>query len=664
MAVRFILGRSGTGKTRYCMNSIVEALCRDDETPLILLVPEQATYQAERAILADGRIQGYSRLSVLSFDRLGYMLTGRHIALDAISRSGRQMVIEAVLSRCREEMRVFGPSSHHPGMARELCRALIELQQADAEPEDIEKMAAIIGGKPAGELAAMKFADMAVIYRRYQNFLSGRFANPDMELSEARKAVPHAHFLENARLWVDGFAGFTRQEFELLIDVLKAVKESEIAICIDPEEVDVNDCNRRNLDPTSLFHPTECTYADLLEAVRKSKLKIATPLLLKDTHRFISPELAWIERSLSGGPVPDRPPSGDSVRLFAAPDARSEAGFAAANICRLVRSGHCRYREIAVVVPDVATYRHYIEAAFVDCGIPFFLDTPLQLAEHPLPQLVISALRAATEDYESSHVFAFLKSGLGPLALDAVNMLENYCVECGAGSSDWTSAAAWHFAPKYYATHNEAVIDRIRREAVQPLEALAAGMATADGLLGADDFTAAVFGLIDRLNVRTRLEEWRTDAADHRRFFDRFVELFDEFAAAFEGLRLTPREYTDALSMAVEEATLAIIPPTLDQVLVGTIDRSRHPDLKAVILVDCTQSRFPTLLRRDSVLTDDDRLAAEAAGLQLADTVERQLAARQYLAYIAMTRASEHLLISWPLADEKGSPLARSEFID
>jgi hypothetical protein len=52
MAVRFILGRSGTGKTHHCVKAIVEALSQPvpngaegaDNQHLVLLVPEQATY--------------------------------------------------------------------------------------------------------------------------------------------------------------------------------------------------------------------------------------------------------------------------------------------------------------------------------------------------------------------------------------------------------------------------------------------------------------------------------------------------------------------------------------------------------------------------------------------------------------------------------------------
>ena len=70
MAIQFILARSGAGKTRTCIDGIIAALLDGGDEPLVLLTPEQATYQAERAVLSDARIGGYSRLHVLSFSRL------------------------------------------------------------------------------------------------------------------------------------------------------------------------------------------------------------------------------------------------------------------------------------------------------------------------------------------------------------------------------------------------------------------------------------------------------------------------------------------------------------------------------------------------------------------------------------------------------------------
>lgn len=117
MAVQFILGRSGTGKTGYCIKAIVDALLEPAEQQLILLVPEQATYQAERAILADDRIAGYRRLNVLSFDRLQYMLLGKNTAGPALSRIGRQMVVHRILRDNKSRLGIFDSSAAQPGLA-------------------------------------------------------------------------------------------------------------------------------------------------------------------------------------------------------------------------------------------------------------------------------------------------------------------------------------------------------------------------------------------------------------------------------------------------------------------------------------------------------------------------------------------------------------------
>ena len=75
MTVQFILGRSGSGKTHYCLEAVKESLISSDsQRPLILLVPEQATFQMEQSLLADGRLKGYNRARVMSFERIS-----RHI---------------------------------------------------------------------------------------------------------------------------------------------------------------------------------------------------------------------------------------------------------------------------------------------------------------------------------------------------------------------------------------------------------------------------------------------------------------------------------------------------------------------------------------------------------------------------------------------------------
>ena len=120
MSVEFIVGRSGSGKSWRCIGSIIEEL--NDETcnaPLVLLVPEQATYQAERTILTTSGVRGFSRLKVLSFNRLEFLLSGNAGGKD-ISRLGKEMVVQKILRENRDELRVFKESAGRPGLASRL----------------------------------------------------------------------------------------------------------------------------------------------------------------------------------------------------------------------------------------------------------------------------------------------------------------------------------------------------------------------------------------------------------------------------------------------------------------------------------------------------------------------------------------------------------------
>ncbi len=160
MAVQFVLGRSGTGKTSYCVRSIADALLEPSDQPLLFLVPEQATYQAERAILSDPRIKGYNRLHILSFDRLQFLLLGKSMARPSISRIGRQMIVHKILRDNLDKLQIFGASALLPGFAREMASTITELHQYAKSDEDIEGLLEYLqkggrrtedGGRPAEE---------------------------------------------------------------------------------------------------------------------------------------------------------------------------------------------------------------------------------------------------------------------------------------------------------------------------------------------------------------------------------------------------------------------------------------------------------------------------------------------------------------------------------
>src|SRR5436190_9156777 len=106
-----LAGPAGSGKTFRCLAEIATLLrAEPDGPPLILLAPRQATYQLERQILSLPDLHGFSRLRILSFQRLAqfiFELTGR-AEPKLLEEQGRVMVLRAILGRRREGLRIFG----------------------------------------------------------------------------------------------------------------------------------------------------------------------------------------------------------------------------------------------------------------------------------------------------------------------------------------------------------------------------------------------------------------------------------------------------------------------------------------------------------------------------------------------------------------------------
>lgn len=659
MAIQFILGTSGSGKTRWCIDAIAEALRQPNDQPLVFLVPEQATFQVERAILSCPGIAGYNRLNVLSFNRLQFWLCKTDTSGE-LSTLGRQMLVRQALSMCSGRLTLLRDSAVSAGMAATTVELIGRLHEDNCDPDYLAEVARRMLDKDPSSLSGRKFADIAAVFKAYTELLSRPecdFINPDAVLTHARIQVKDAPFLNHARLWIDGFSGFTLQQRDVLFEMLSVCSEASIALCLDPQAFDLNLTDAEQLDPSSLFAPTERTYVDLLTILRHQKMPMSEPITLAQHPRFkVAPALAQIEKQYFAVGSPQPVSSGGAVELRGCGDARGEAFFTAGAIRRLVREGRYHYRDLAVIVPQIDLYAHYLTAAFEQYRIPFFLDRPQTLRHHPLIELLTAALTAIQEDFAAPRMTALLKTELNGLDFRDADMLDNTCRAFGIGPADWLSEKPWEFGdndPLYDASR----IHAIRKQLFEPLSRLSQQLA---GAISAQQCCQAVYDYLESLHVR----QWLTcqakddpqDTTAHRRVWKKLSDVFGELQRIFAGLTLPTKEWLAILLEALGTLTLKQIPATLDQVLIGSIERSRHPDIKVAFLIGATGKLFPMPLAADAILTEQDAKAAAREELHLTQRTEQALEARRYLAYIALTRASDKLYITYPLLDENASP--------
>ena len=194
MPVRFIVGRAGSGKTWRCLEA-VRARLREDPaggSRLLLLVPEQASFQMERALIETPDIHGFIRCEVLSFQRLAYRIfaeTGAdpRRADQTIGPLGRMMAIRRLIRREKNNLRLLGRVADKPGLVRQVSSALDELMRADLEPATLAELAEQY--QDNNPLAAAKLTDLTRLYRAYLDYLEGGRLDPAQYLHLAAEKL-------------------------------------------------------------------------------------------------------------------------------------------------------------------------------------------------------------------------------------------------------------------------------------------------------------------------------------------------------------------------------------------------------------------------------------------------------------------------------------------
>jgi ATP-dependent helicase/nuclease subunit B len=437
------------------------------------------------------------------------------------------------------------------------------------------------------------------------------------------------------------------------------------------------------------------------------------------TRISVPPEVAQNNRSAEADPTMPA-----SLELVEAPDRRAEVEHAARKIKELLRGG-MRLREIAVLVRRLELYHDLINAAFGEHGIRYFVDRRRTMAHHPLLQFVRAVLMIARQGWPHDAVMMLMKSGLGGLTGQESDRLENYVLEHRLRGGVWGREEAWNWRRRMTrGGHDEEggeadesgvadelrrrVRDRlrsfmdqfVRREGEPPGEPGPMGtrMSPADknvcptgkmvgrahptnapqgGSAGAlssrtvREIVVALWEVFRAFGVRETLGGWITQArerqeheqaGEHEQAWKDLMGLLDQMVDLLGQERVGLGDFQDILESALETFDLALTPPTVDEVLVGQVDRTRTPEVKAVLLLGMNDGVFPYAPREVSVLSDSERDKLQEHQFNVEPGSERRLLDENLLGYIAFSRASERLYVSRSLADDAGRPLGASVY--
>ncbi len=727
MSVRFVIGRAGSGKTEACLNALKQALKEDPAgDPFILLVPEQATFQAEYTMIQDPDIKGMIRGQVLSFRRLAYRImqeTGgtARVPMDDM---GKKMLLYKLVKAMQDDLGPFHKLADQMGFIDKCMELFKEFRRYAVTAEDLALMLDKLNGDQQSVRGlGFKLQDIEKLYRHYEIEMGQTYLDAedclDM-LADQLKDSPYAKRLE---IWIDGFHGFTPQELRAVMEMAKHTKQVVITLCLDRDyAVD------ESVNELDLFYQTALTMIRLKKECLEQHIELDNTVDLNQVPlaRFkASPmlqrlEYQWnwrhpLDASAQAGNDSETAFKGvqDPIMIYEAQNRRAEVAGIARDILRHVRDKGYRYRDIAIMVRNMTTYEDLISAEFRQLNIPFFMDQKRTVLHHPLTELIRSSLeviqhywpyealfRALKTDFflplgwgvdPDSKRFAFvlkhcpemqaesLALKLSTLDRHAIDELENIALAYGAEGYRWTDLEPWHIAQRSALDTPDAEfvpnlllmehVHIIRLWAVYPLMQLQDQLKHASG---AKEMIQAVYTYLETLGVPERLTYWSQvqaeagqadKAKEHAQLWDRLMDMFDQVVELMGDQPLTLEAFSGLLDKGFEGMKLALVPPALDQIFIGSMERSRAANVKLLYVLGVNDGVLPTRIQEEGIFTERERELLHQTGLELAPSLKRRLLDEQFLIYTTLTMASERLCISYPIADEEGKSLLPSEVI-
>ena len=656
MQARFLCGPAGSGKTFRCLAEIREALLAAPEgPPLIFIAPKQATFQLERQLLSDRSLKGYARLHILSFERLAQFVIGPlgGRAPEFLSDEGRVMVLRALLLRHESELKLFRSSARRSGFAQELSRLLNEFQQHQLSPV---KLRALAENKRLRTELRDKLSDLALLHERYSAWLVENNLQDASRLLDAATEMLRAgagpSTLQFSALCLDGFAEMTPQELDLLAAILPFCGRATLAFCLDESDED---------SWLSIWNAVGKTVRQCRQRLEKLPgVNVEFEMLRRDPRksRFSeSPVLRDLEMNWQGNDSIRGETS--ALRIVSCQNPETEAVFAAREILKFVRSGN-RFRDCAILVRDLEPFHKPLARTFRHYGIPFFLDRREGIAHHPLAELTRNALRIAAFDWRHEDWFAALKTGFSPAEDTEIDWLENESLARGWNGKKWREPIQISENPE-----QEKRLERLRKKILPPFELFCERLA---GLKFQPTGTALAESLRELwkdLRVEETLESWNAgqqQPAIHITAWEQMNSWLDNMELAFSKESMSLRDWLSVLESGLANLTVGIIPPALDEVLIGAVDRARNPELKLCIVLGANETIFPAAPAQPAILTDADRDELDHVVSLGADLRER-LARERYYGYIAFTRSGERLAVTFSQNDAGGRTLNPSPFV-
>ena len=653
MSIQFIAGGSGSGKSHYIYEKIIQDSMEHPERNYLMIVPEQFTMATEKELASLHPRKAILNINVLSFNRLAWRVFGEvgGNTRPVLEETGKSLVLQKVIWEQQKKLKVLGGTLKKPGAVARMKSLISELLQYQIRTEDLEDWAA---GAEKKKLLELKIRDIRTVYQGFTDYLSRKYLTAEEVPEVLCSVIGKSELVRNSTVVLDGFMGFTPVQRQVIRQLCALCKKLYVVVTIDPGE----DIFRKDR-PHRLFHVSSQMIRQLTEIAREKGTEILPTdwVLSGEKSRFASnPALHFLEQNLFRYGKKSYAGGQESVAVGEAETPAEELTCAAETILRLVREKGYHYRDFAVVTGDLEEYGREAGRIFRAAGIPCFLDQKHNVMMNPFVEFIRAAIDMAVQNCSYESVFRFLRCGLTDFSEEETDRMENYVLALGIRSRKQYEEK-WIRLPRHMNPEEIGELNGLRERFIRKTQEFMSGIK--EKMSPAERKTEVLYRFIVQNNIQLKLKEreekFRAEgeaalAREYAQIYRIIMDLLDKVTEVLGGEKMGLTAYQQILEAGLQETRVGLIPPGGDQVLIGDIERTRLKNVRVLFLVGVNEGIIPKKVSGAGILSEADREYLQAKSVSLSPTAREEMYRQRFYLYLSLTKPSDRLYLSYSRA--------------
>lgn len=689
MALQFIIGRAGAGKTYTLINEMIDKSLKMPQKKFVAVVPEQYSMETQKEILNWHPNGGCFNIEVTSLTRLAYTVFDEQgiAGLNVMDDLGKTLVIRKVLEECKEQLQVYKSKVSMMGFTEKVKSVISELRQYGISEDELLKMCEETDEYPSLQ---MKLEDIHVINNTFNNYIKDKAITNEELLTILCQYIPQSEFVKNTYFYFDSFTGFTPVQYQVLEQIMRYSPMVTMSVTLPEYEKGF-----RGFEPYELFSLSKETIVKTRELAIKNSVDILPDIAIdleadqeqKAESRLgrIDEALSFIEEHIFRNERNEKyKKETNAVKVCALSNPKAEAEYVAGEISRFIKNKQYRFRDFAVIAGDIEGYHKYIRQAFTKYDIPCFIDHKEDMSSNKYVDGILAALDVIEKDFSHQAVMRFVRLKFMDLDEKECDIFENYILKSNRrGYKSYTRA--WEKVYKFMEvgsdSHNEtlqqkggshlAIVNKIRTEIVNGFEQLRVVLLNKKSTIY--DKTKALYLFTNQHHMQEKIQKdivyFKANKLislekEYSQISESIINVLDRLVSLMGDEIVSNKEYIDILQAGFSQIKIGIIPPGLDTVMVGNIERTRLKDTKKVLFfVGMNDGIVPNTSAGGGMITDSERDVLSAKNYELAPTTRDNIFKQRIYLYSLFVKPLEQIVLCYSQTGADGASLRKSYII-